>query len=464
MRSIASLLVLLAAVCSVHAGEMDPGPQIILEEGRTYRQVNGKDITGKDVLDLLLEENWDLHIQQFVEYKLREQEVEGAKIVIAAQELEVELQGLINKYAEKIGMNPKDVKIEKLVAELNLAGGVATMRRDVEINLRMLRLFQMEGKLRDVEHVHDAKFEQELRKRLETRVVEKGIERDPSKLGAGEAVRIGVKGYGRGEVRDFMKNALIQQPAELVKLKLNFYWSYQCRRIEAERGLPGREVLQMELKQQGLTPEQFLASRLCRYAAGIVRMARDGIGRAEMQAEFAQNGARYKRQENKIAHIIIRVLDPDGRPYAPGWKSGHQAIDNHVARVREQQYAAFKPKIEAILPLAKADFEGTARKHSEDSPEAKAAGGVIGRVGTTSILPPPCDQSVRDAAIKLKPGEISEPVRSEYGWHLVKCLDVQDVTFEEALERIYMNLLTERTSKLEDKLRAAAKIVDQFKQ
>jgi hypothetical protein len=266
------------------------------------------------------------------------------------------------------------------------------------------------------------------------------------------------------ETERIVEDELAARKLKITESDLNFHWSYLCRKIEADMGLPGREVLQSQLKQRGYSPEAFVASRLFRGEAAITRMAREGLGRQEMQAEFTQNAARYKRHENKIAHIIVRVLDPDGRPYAPGWRSGHQAVDNHVARVREQQFAAFKPKIEAMIPLATADFEGTARKHSEDSPDAKMAGGVIGRVGPNSILPPPCDQSVRDAALKLKPGQISEPIRSEYGWHLVKCLDVQEVTFDEALERVYMNLITERLQKLATTLRASAKVEDKFKQ
>src|SRR5256885_12222465 len=43
--------------------------------------------------------------------------------------------------------------------------------------------------------------------------------------------------------------------------------------------------------------------------------------------------------------------------------------------------------------------------------------GIVGRVGPETILMPPCDITVRDAALKLKPGEMSAPVRSDYGWH-----------------------------------------------
>jgi len=483
------LFTALCCAAALHAGQPQPdmGPSITVEEGAVYRVVNGENITGRNVLDLLIEESWEKHLQMFVEFAIREEEIKENKIVVSPGEVEAELQELVNLHAQKMGMKPEDVKLDKLSGELGLAGGVKAMRRDVAMNLAMLKVFQREGKLKTVQHVYDRSFANELAKRLQARVTEKGVERDPKKLGSGEAVRIGARGYNRDEVRAFMKDALEQQPKLLVKGKLdvlqlervidaemkirkltlsdndlNFHWSYLCRKIEADTGLPGRETLQTQLQTQGWTAETFIQQRVFRIDASITLMAREGVGASELKAEFALNAPRYKRHENKIAHIVIRVLDPDGRPYGPNWRSGHDAVDAHVARLREQQFAAFKPKIEALMPLAKADFGAVARKHSEDSPEAKAANGVIGRVGPRSQLPPPADMNVRDVALKMKPGEMSDPVRSDYGWHLVKCLDTQDVTYDEAVERVYMNLISERKTKLEAKLTSSAKVEEKL--
>jgi len=479
----------LFCAAALHAGQPgDAGPSMTVEEGAVYRVVDGQNITGRDVLDLLIEENWEKHLQLFVEFALRKEEIEANKMEASAAEVEAELQAVVNEHARKMGVPPNEVKLDKLANELGLAGNVKAMRRDVGMNLSLLRIFQREGKLKNIEHVWQPGFTAELTKRLQARVVEKGVERDPKKLGAGEAVRIGARGYNRGEVREFMKDALEQQPRNLILAKvdviqleriveaemklrkialtdndLNFHWSYLCRKIEADTGLPGRETLQAQLQTQEWTPETFIQQRVFRIDAAITRMAREGVGASELKAEFAQNAVRYKRHENKIAHIVIRVLDPDGRPYGANWRSGHDAVDAHVARLREQQFAAFKAKIEALMPLAKADFGAVARKHSEDSPEAKAANGEIGRIGPRSVLTPPADNNIRDIALKMKPGEMSEPVRSDYGWHLVKCLDTQDVSYDEAVERVYMNLISERRKRLEEKLSSSAKVVEKLK-
>src|SRR6185503_12475607 len=98
-----------------------------------------------------------------------------------------------------------------------------------------------------------------------------------------------------------------------------------------------------------------------------------------------------------------------------------------------------------------------AKKYSEDN-QTKPVGGKIGRIGEQTILMPPCDNSVRESALKLKPGEISAAVRSNYGWHLLKCLEKQDVSFDEAVQRVYTNLIHANKLKLQDTLFNTAKI------
>lgn len=73
----------------------------------------------------------------------------------------------------------------------------------------------------------------------------------------------------------------------------------------------------------------------------------------------------------------------------------------------------------------KADFAELARAHSEDASAAK--GGDLGW-----ILPGDTVPEFERAMNALKPGEISDPVRSPFGWHLIQVLErgVQDVSKE----------------------------------
>ena len=73
----------------------------------------------------------------------------------------------------------------------------------------------------------------------------------------------------------------------------------------------------------------------------------------------------------------------------------------------------------------KADFAEIARVHSEDSSASR--GGDLGWVLPGDTVP-----EFERAMNALKPGQISEPVQSPFGWHLIQVLErgTQDVSKE----------------------------------
>jgi hypothetical protein len=337
-------------------------------------------------------------------------------------------------------------------------------------------------------HIWDPGFKQLVQDRVNKLAAQKGLEADPKKLSAGEAVRIGGRGYARDEVRNFLaeelsnlpllelrrkldvltlakvvQQALQEKKIELAEDDLSFHFSYLCRRKEAETGVDGRTVLARDIQDLGMTPEQFVHDRVFKSDAGITRLAKAPIREKQLREEFAAHPERYRRAENLVAHILIRVFDPDGRPYGPLWQvpGGNNAINQFAARVREERFAAIKPKAEGLLPLAKQDFDSAARKHSED-PLTSPAAGLLGRIGKDMILAGNADNAVRDLAVTLKPGEVAGPVRGAFGWHIVKCLEKQDVTYEEAAERVYLQLIFEAREKLSTTMLQTAKIEDKL--
>lgn len=497
MRFFISRLALCCALLPVApapAGQPEPenAPLVTLEDGKIYRTVNGEPITGREVLDLVLEQSWKKQLPLFIEYALCEEEIQAAGIAVGESEVEAELQALVDRYAKEMRLNPAELKIEKLAREIGLSGGLAALRRHTRANLGWLRLMQKTQKEKApaaaaLTHTWDPGFEGLVRAHVEKLLAQKGVEHDPKKLGAGEAVRIGSRSYSRDEVRNFLapqlsqlslpalrekleilsleklaRRALKEKGLELSEEDLQFHFSYLCRKKEAETGVNGRMVIAQDLQGMGLTPEEFLHDRRFKCDACLTRLARAPIRQKQLLQEFEAHPEKYKRAENLVAHILIRVLDPDGRPYSPFWKApGHEHLNEYAARCREERFAAAKPKIEGLLPLARQNFEEAARKNSEDS-ATNMIGGVIGRIGRDTSLVLNCDDAVRDAALALKPGEVSGPVRSAYGWHLVKCLEKQEVTYDEAAERVYLQLIYEAREKLTNTLLQTAKIEDKL--
>ena len=473
------------------AGQDAPdAPQISIDEGRVYRKVNDENITGRDVIDLLLEDQMDKVVQSFIDYTMGMDEVKAAKIEVTPEEVEKELKGLLEKFAEKYKLNAANLKIEDLAKEVGLAAGLGVLRKRLFVDVGLLKLFQKNGKLPATAHTWDRTFKELVGDVLDKKVQQNGIEKDPKKLGVGEAVRIGVRGFNRDDVRAFGVDLVNQITVDELKEKLKvltfdrltqrqlkekgvelrdgpggeyeFHWSYLCIKAEAETGIPGKMAMTQSLQQKGMTEAEFARSRIFRADAALTILAKMTIHAKDLKTEFESHPERYERTENLVAHIFIKVLDPDGRGYTPAWRApGHDSLNDYVERKREEQFAAAKPKIEGLVAEAQRDFEATAKKYSEDN-LTKKVGGKIGRIGEQTIMTGLADNFVRDAALKLKPGEISPPVRSNYGWHLIKCLEQQDVTFDEAAQRVYMTLIHEIKLKMQETLFNTAKIEDKF--
>ncbi len=115
---------------------------------------------------------------------------------------------------------------------------------------------------------------------------------------------------------------------------------------------------------------------------------------------YKDNAARYdKPKKVRARHILVKV--PDGAP----------ASADEAAR----------KKIEALAERVKKgeDFATLARDASDD-PGSKASGGDLGFFGP-GVMAKPFEQ----AAFALEPGQVSAPVRTRFGWHLIRVEAVQ---------------------------------------
>ncbi len=76
-----------------------------------------------------------------------------------------------------------------------------------------------------------------------------------------------------------------------------------------------------------------------------------------------------------------------------------------------------------------ADFSSLARSNSQDTLSA-AKGGDLGWVNPGDTVP-----EFEDAMNKLAPGEISAPVKTRYGWHLIQVMEFREHDSTEEFER-----------------------------
>lgn len=146
---------------------------------------------------------------------------------------------------------------------------------------------------------------------------------------------------------------------------------------------------------------------------------------------YKQNIDEYKQSEFRLQHILVSAQRND-------------------APTRAQQ--AYK-----LLQDGQA-FESVAREFSDDA--SAADGGNIGNMRQEELMP-----ELKDAISLLLPGSFSHPVRSQYGFHIIKLIQAkkaETLPFETIRERIRERLVQvesdRRYKEYIEKLKAASYI------
>jgi len=129
-------------------------------------------------------------------------------------------------------------------------------------------------------------------------------------------------------------------------------------------------------------------------------------------------------EERKTSQILLSVK-PDATP---------------------EQIDVIKKKAEDIRKqlVAGADFAKLAKQYSED-PGSSKLGGDIGFFGKGSL-----DPAYEKAMFALKVGEISEPVLSAFGYHIIKLDEIHEAKVK-SFEQVKSELITEYKQSLADK-------------
>jgi len=109
----------------------------------------------------------------------------------------------------------------------------------------------------------------------------------------------------------------------------------------------------------------------------------------------------------------VKVSDADMKAYYEEMKKELKA--SHILVADEKTAKEIKAKLDKGE-----DFATLAKKYSTDT-GSKATGGELGWFGPDKMVP-----EFTKAAYTLKKGEISEPVKTSYGYHIIKLEDIRD--------------------------------------
>ena len=156
-----------------------------------------------------------------------------------------------------------------------------------------------------------------------------------------------------------------------------------------------------------------------------------------MMKYFNENKAQFEKV--KARHILIRFKDSPV-PVRPEQKE----------LTKEEALAkalALKKQIDAG-----ADFAELAKKESDDSGSG-ANGGDLGSFGRGQMVPP-----FEQAAFSLPVGKTSDPVESQFGYHVIQVLEQEGKDFAAAKEQIAQRLKPETARKSMEAIRTGRKV------
>jgi peptidyl-prolyl cis-trans isomerase D len=119
-----------------------------------------------------------------------------------------------------------------------------------------------------------------------------------------------------------------------------------------------------------------------------------------LRQEYEQHAGSYTEPEQRQAsHILIQVAEDAGEAAV---KAAQEKIAGIEKRIREG-----------------GDFAALAKEFSDDTASA-AQGGDLGMFGKGAMVP-----EVEQAVFSMKQGEISAPVRTQFGFHLIRLTAIQ---------------------------------------
>lgn len=192
---------------------------------------------------------------------------------------------------------------------------------------------------------------------------------------------------------------------------------------------------QEELKKMGIN-EEFLKFQFTRDLANNNLQERfekkAKISENEMKKYYKDNKKSFYTDTVTASHILLKTQDDKGKELsAEKKKEAKKKVQEALAKVKSGE-----------------DFAKIAQKYSED-PSA-SSGGQLGTFGRGQMV-----TEFEDAAFSMKPGQISDIVETQYGYHIIKVtgrVDKQE-TYNDVKGEIKKTLASEKYTKYVEKLK-----------
>lgn len=193
------------------------------------------------------------------------------------------------------------------------------------------------------------------------------------------------------------------------------------------------ERFEAALETQKLTLEelgQYIRDRLLLDAMKAAVTRGVELGEAEVKAYYNDHKSHFIEGEVRQArHILVSpfATAAGGKEVILPTETDWETAGAEAERVRSEI-------------LNGADFETAASKYSDDETTAEDGGG-LGEVARGQLVP-----EFEKAVFSLKKGDVSEPVRTQHGYHIIEVTDItpgKQLAYDEVKEGIRTSLLAD---------------------
>ncbi|MBI4609610.1 MAG: SurA N-terminal domain-containing protein [Candidatus Rokubacteria bacterium] len=318
-----------------------------------------------------------------------------------------------DEQAQRMGLSQlvlNDLIDETLVAQWVAAEGLTVSDEELRARIQGMRAFQQGGRFSRDRYLRVLK-----ENRREPAGFEADLRRALARRKAEETIRAGIK----------VSEAELRQAYELRREKVRAVWVLVETAPFLAKVAASDDEIQAYLKDH---PAEFQRPerRRVQYVVVAPKAFPQKVSDAEVEAYYKDRGREFERPHRvRAAHVLVQVPEV----------GGSEAEQKSRARVEE------------VIRRAKAgeDFAKLAKEISED-PASAGSGGDIGFVSRGDLVP-----AFEQAVFALKKGEVSpEPVRTPFGYHAIKVLDIQEADkrpLKEVAAQITEKLQAERSDR-----------------
>lgn len=222
-----------------------------------------------------------------------------------------------------------------------------------------------------------------------------------------------VEAGGKSTLQNLITTTLVAQEAKKANITVtDADLNEELEDLKAQFG--GEQAFESALAQSGMTLDDLKKQMPMQVELRKLLEPQVKISDADIKKYYDDNKAQFEQPEEvRASHILVKT------------KEEADAIEKELKEGK--------------------DFAELAKEKSTDT-GSKVNGGDLNFFKRGDMVP-----EFSDAAFKLKVGEISEPVKSQYGYHIIKVTDrkeAKNFTLDEKKDDIRKILVTQKISEL----------------